>query len=200
MDNWDKILTVSQGNRKLGRIPNISLPPVKSCGNDLPCTKKCYALKAYRQYPATRAAWDKNYQLWLESPEMYEFALLQHLARRPKTRLFRWHVAGDIPSVEYLTMMQRIAESFSRVHFLAYTKRVDLLSACNATRPDNLALIISRWMGDSIRNVWNLPEAWVNFQDESRIPKDARKCVGTCKTCQICWNLGEGESVVFEPH
>jgi len=51
------MVKISNGNTKLGRIPNISLPPIKACGKDVPCKSDCYALKAYRQYPATRKAW-----------------------------------------------------------------------------------------------------------------------------------------------
>ena len=33
---------ISNGNAKLGKIPNISLPPIKACGNCEECKKDCY--------------------------------------------------------------------------------------------------------------------------------------------------------------
>lgn len=53
------MICVSNGNSKLGSIPNISLIPGKDCG-DVPCKAQCYALKAWKQYPETRAAWKRN--------------------------------------------------------------------------------------------------------------------------------------------
>jgi len=40
--------------------PNFSIVPIKDCPNCKFCLKKCYALKALRQYPGTRKAWGDN--------------------------------------------------------------------------------------------------------------------------------------------
>jgi len=47
-------ISISDKNSKLGKIPNISLTPIASCPNCSTCKSKCYALKAYRQYPASK--------------------------------------------------------------------------------------------------------------------------------------------------
>ena len=51
-------MAISSGNSKLGNIPNISLTPIKACGNCSACSADCYALKAYRMYKGTKASWD----------------------------------------------------------------------------------------------------------------------------------------------
>jgi len=37
---------ISIGNTKMGKIPSVSLPPIKSCGNCKDCASKCYANRA----------------------------------------------------------------------------------------------------------------------------------------------------------
>ncbi len=45
-------ISISNGNRKLGVVMNISMSPRTCCPAGVPCSKKCYALKAVRLYPA----------------------------------------------------------------------------------------------------------------------------------------------------
>lgn len=42
-------LHVSKGNTKLGAVPSVSLPPIKSCG-DVLCIKDCYALNIMKRF------------------------------------------------------------------------------------------------------------------------------------------------------
>jgi len=40
-----KLVTIPDGNRKMGVVPSISLPPIVTCNKEAPCTKGgCYAL------------------------------------------------------------------------------------------------------------------------------------------------------------
>ena len=64
-------MAISRGNSKLGKVPNISLPPVKSCGNCKQCAPDCYALKSYKQYKNVRASWDYNFDLYKSEPGRY---------------------------------------------------------------------------------------------------------------------------------
>lgn len=65
-------LHISNGNTKLGQVPNISFPPVKTCRKKVPCAKDgCYALKFYRMWPAVKNAWDENYKLYKKDPAQF---------------------------------------------------------------------------------------------------------------------------------
>lgn len=57
---------ISDGNGKVGRIPNISLTPGRTCSAEAcrTClTHGCYAMKSYRMYPSVRRSWDANTDL-----------------------------------------------------------------------------------------------------------------------------------------
>lgn len=42
-------------NTRYGKVPNVSLIPVKDCGrNSRYCSPKCYGVRNYRMYEATR--------------------------------------------------------------------------------------------------------------------------------------------------
>jgi hypothetical protein len=48
----DEIITISNGNREMGNVMNISTVPVQCCPDGVPCaTGGCYVLKPYRLHP-----------------------------------------------------------------------------------------------------------------------------------------------------
>ena len=93
-----QLVSISKGNRKLGLVMNVSTTPGKCCIRGVPCLGQgCYALKAIRMYPGTRAAWRRNELLAKNHPDSFFMQIAAEVARS-KPRLFRWHVAGDILS------------------------------------------------------------------------------------------------------
>ena len=46
-------MCISKGNRKIGRVMNVSLPPIVTCENCSGCKNFCYDVKACLQYPET---------------------------------------------------------------------------------------------------------------------------------------------------
>jgi hypothetical protein len=190
-------LCISKENSKIGKIANISLTPGKSCGN-VPCMKECYAMKAFRMYPSVRNAWDGNLTLWQTSPEKFLFELEAFL-RKYKGNLFRWHVAGDIPSADYFTMMVYIAAEFPRIKFLAFTKNYSVVNHYSGKIPENLKIILSAWPGYDMPNTKNLPVAF--YQDGTvETPENVKDCSGKCDECFICWEMVNGDSVQFIKH
>lgn len=190
---------ISNGNSKLGAIPNISLIPGRDCG-DVPCKKECYALKAWKAYPSARKAWQGNSRNAHSNPAAYFDAVRTYLTKR-QPRFFRWHVAGDFLSQDYLESVNTIASEFPAIRFLAFTKRHDL-DFSNA--PANLAIVFSMWPGwgnpQAARDL-GLPIAWMDDGNESRIPTDAIECPGNCESCGMCWNLRKlGRDVTFAKH
>jgi hypothetical protein len=139
-------VSISKGNTKLGKLPNISLTLVKACGKDVPCKKDCYALKSYRMYPNVRKNWDENLAAYRKDPEEY-FEQIARWIIKHKPKFFRWHVAGDIVDKEYAYGMAWIAQDNPGTQFLAFTKRPELLPAY---RIENLQFIYSCWPGHKI--------------------------------------------------
>lgn len=184
---------IAGGNAKLGRIPNISLPPIKSCGNCSGCKKECYALKAWKMYQNTRRAWNENFRLVREDPAAY-FDQIDAWIAKHHPRLFRWHVSGDIPCQGYLEGMKMIAEHNPDTRFLAFTKMYDL---DYSDLPENLSIVLSGWPGMELRNPHHLHVAWMQDGTEDRIPKNALECTGHCDHCGMCWALKEIDRDVF---
>jgi protein gp88 len=146
----NKRVTISRGNRKLGAIMNVSTEPVQCCLKGIPCAEGgCYALKSLRQYPQTRKAWAKNARIAKTNPRSYFAQIANRIAvRRP--RRFRWHVAGDILSVDYLRQMCRVAAQNLRTSFLVFTKAFNIVNAYESTRA-----LPSKFGGDLLRLAGN---------------------------------------------
>jgi hypothetical protein len=153
-------LHIVPGNPKIGaRTANVSLksgPPKAggTCMNCANCVKKCYDLKADRAYPEVLTARLENAHLAIHELDLFERAMIEYLSRKKNLQFFRWHVGGDIPSLAYLHMMARIAQSFPHVRFLVFTKHwreKDGLSLETFARPKNLAMLLSCWESSPIR-------------------------------------------------
>ena len=196
-------LHVSLGNRKLGKIPSVSFPPVMTCKPSAPCFKACYAMKAYRQYPNVRTALTDNLELWRTDPKAFKAQFWQWLEKH-KPAYFRYHVSGDIPDYSYFIFMLMTAIAFPDIQFLAYTKRDDILTELPNTLfglPKNLTLRQSIWLNES-RSL-PLPVAGVrdNQGNISNMPTDVRYtfiCGGSCVNCKQCWS--REHSILFDMH
>lgn len=197
---------LSPGNIKLGKMPNVSLPPIVSCnGCGEYCGTKCYSMKAYRMHPAVREKWDKNLELAKTDIKGYFSHIFDEILRKRKMpKFFRWHTSGDILSVEYLKGMIIIANALPSTKFLCFTKQYALVNeAINNGEeiPDNLQLIFSAWPGLSMQNPFNFKVAWMQDGTETRVPESAFECPGSCETCSACFSLSKiGKDVVFELH
>ena len=198
-----QLVSISKGNRKLGSVMNISMTPGKCCPQGVPCLGQgCYALKALRMYPGTRAAWRRNELLAKQHPESY-FTQIATQVAAAKPRLFRWHVAGDILSSEYVHGMCRIAAANPQTHFLAFSKAFDIVNRfedCEAI-PSNLVIVFSAWPGMTFLNPHGHRVAWMQDGTDTRVPEDAIWCPGNCESCGMCYELERlGHDVVFHKH
>lgn len=192
----------------MGRVWNISLPPVTACPKGVPCAAKCYARKAYRQYPATRAAWDHNLQLLQSDPWSFAQSIRAQLDKaRNLPHYFRWHVSGDIVSRDHWQIIHATATEYPAVRFLLFTKRHDLfadlyrVNGPDTRLPANLTVVLSAWPGMPVDNPMGLPVAWCQDGTEGRVPETALSCPGNCEGCGMCWELPKlGRDVTFDVH
>lgn len=190
------MIHISNGNKKLGSVANISLPPIATCRPGVPCSKECYALKSYRMYKNVRTAWNDNLKAYKKDSIVYFHQINDYISKK-QPRFFRWHVAGDIQDQAYLNNMSLIAKSNPYTSFLAFTKMYNL--AFNGI-PDNLQVIISAWPGLSLPRDNELPIAFMQDGSETRV-YNAIECPGSCETCGMCFQLSKlNKNVVFYKH
>lgn len=184
-------LCISKGNRKIGKVMNVSLPPVISCANCSGCMWLCYDIKACLQYSNTVInARVKNWVVFKRNPEKYFSDIRKALKHRRTNKYFRWHVAGDIPNMDYLKEMVEIAKEFPEFVFWTYTKNYSLVNSyCEQfgknSIPENLSIMFSEWRGMKMDNPYNFPVFSVVFNDDENKP-DPRKnhyCPGNCDIC-----------------
>ena len=201
-------MRVSPGNKKIGKIANVSLTPIKSCaGCEQHCAKDCYAIKAYRMYPAVRNAWDHNYEQATNDLGGFFSEIFTSL-KKYKGEYFRWHVAGDLLNPHYFMGVLDVAEHFPNIKFLLFTKQYSIVNEVERQWdlerrdfPSNLQIVFSAWPGRTMYNPHNFPVAWMQDGTEDRVPESAIHCPGSCETCNACWGLGKaGIDVVFNKH
>ena len=195
---------ISKGNSKLGAIPSVSLPSIKTCRN-CACQEKCYAQKLERLRPSVRSAYQHNLEVWMKDPETYWREVEASIMM---SRFFRFHVSGDIPSFKYLINMVEIARRQPHCEILCFTKKYNLVNELieqGGELPGNLHMIFSGWVGLEMANPFSLPEAHVRYRDGSTTAReDAIECSGNCTECALteggCWSLQKGQQVIFNEH
>lgn len=191
-------LTISSGNTKLGKIPNLSLPPGLSCRPDAPCKIDCYANKAYRMYPSVRNAWGGNLKFYNEDPEGFFAEIHDWMAVNSPTR-FRIHVSGDCPDERYFREWCSVAVVNPDTSLLIFTKKYDLPFYL---APNNLKIVLSMWPGlDLPEGLDHMPKAWLT--DDLRFPvlEPYIFCPGKCDQCGSCWDaVSPVLPVVFNRH
>jgi hypothetical protein len=195
---------ISKGNSKLGAIPSVSLPSIKTC-RKCACQEKCYAQKLERVRPAVRNAYQHNLEVLINEPETY---WREVEASVMMSRFFRFHVSGDIPTPRYLEHMVAVAGRNSHCEILCFTKRYEMVNEFiekNGELPNNLHMIFSGWIGLDMVNPFSLPEAHVRYRDGFTTARDdAVECGGNCTECALtdggCWSLKRGQQVVFNEH
>ncbi len=192
---------ISSGNTKIGNTPNISLPPIQTCVPQAPCSKKCYAMKAWKQYPNVRKAWTNNLGAYCESPSQY-FKDVSVFCQNKRPKYFRWHVAGDIPDQQYFEGMKDVAKQNPDTIFLAYTKKYYQIVFHDI--PENLTLIMSAWPDFPIAKsvTKSFPVAWLSHDERIKdLGKDPIMCNDMCERCgMICYTKNRTQDVIFDMH
>lgn len=212
-------MSISQGNKKVGKIDSFSLPPVESCVNSKTCAvftdengkkHKCYAVQPYVMYKSVKAAYDRNFELVKEDLPELKKQLMKYF-RRYNRRLFRIHVSGDFPNMEYVQMWIDVAKANPHVKFMAFTKAYGFFYKTEL--PENLVVLFSfmpsvpyeraRKFADKMGG---FPIAYASNEKAPgtiTCPEQTTDRKVTCETCQLCWKLSELKRPVdihFIPH
>lgn len=216
MNTKDIRLCVSKGNRKIGRVLNVSLMPIMTCGKRCKyCKGICYDIKACVQYKNVLDARVRNTVLAIHHRQEYFDRIEGIISRRRANKYFRWHVAGDILDYNYFENMVRIAKNHPDFTFWTYTKQYEIVNSyCEqnggaSAIPGNLSIMFSEWkVSDGVgnytvipfENPYNFPVFAVRFHGEAE-PENMYKCPGNC---DVCKTLGRGcpfrESAYVDEH
>lgn len=194
-------MCISKGNRKIGRVMNVSLPPIMTCHNCKECKYFCYDIKACLQYPNTVIdARIRNYVIMQRSMADYFNRIEQAIERRKTNKYFRWHVAGDIVNMEYFENMVEIAKRHPDFVFWTYTKNYNIVNqyvwehssgfVADAI-PTNFHIMFSEWDGMPIDNPYGFPIFTCKLKsgNKNHSPEffdSLYKCPGNCDICKAC--------------
>lgn len=199
----NSIISISPGNKKMGAIPSVSLPPIITCADGVPCGGLCYAAKLCKIYPSVKTAYNRNYNIFKEDPATY---WNQVRAAVSVTRFFRFHVSGDIPTAEYWTDVIKTAELFPHSEILIFTKKYNIVNnyiSSGGTIPGNLHVVFSEWGNMPVPNPHDVPTAAVIFKG-TEPAENWKICGGNCTECACagvgCWELKKGETIAFYQH
>ena len=147
-------------------------------------------------------------RIWNESHDEFKAQLYNILDKAPQKK-FRWFDAGDIPDTDFLNLIFETANKYSKIKFLVYTKKYDIVNSYlnDHSIPKNLCVRFSMWDNTwTVSNPHDLPLSYVDFKDASRtpqLPSKAFKCPGngkiTCDKCGVCFNKNV-KGVIFKQH
>lgn len=213
-------VSVSGGNDKIGNCGNVSTAPYVTCGGCCDeCKKYCYAVRSYNRMGndsdgkdnLINNPWFINTAILFMDRDRF-FTEIETAIKANYYQFFRWHVSGEIVDSDYFARMVAIAEHCPGTRFLAFTKKYSAVNdfiAAGGTVPANFKIIFSAAPELEMKNPHNLPEAHVNFADESlntcNKPAAMRyHCPGNCAKCRFCgagcWFLENGAAVMFDQH
>lgn len=185
-------VSISCGNRKIGKVLNISLPAIFTCGNCAECYKFCYDVKACLQYKNVIMARARNYVILNRNFSGYFQQIRNRMERRRTNKFFRFHVSGDMVSAEYLSEVIKTALMFPEWVIWTYTKEYELVNEYVCTHggsiekaiPKNLKIMFSEWKGLDMPNPYGFPVFRCVFRGLEKAPQNQWQCPGNCDICK----------------
>lgn len=152
----------------------------------------CYAFKGMYVFPVVKAAQAKRLAILTSDIQSWEdnMTALLIFKYRKKTgddRVFRWHDAGDIQSVQHFQAIVNIAYSIPDIRFWIPTKEYNLIRSWGPEFPSNLVVRLSAPMaGQTLPNLPGTVGSTVGALTGFACP--AYKQGGECKSCRACWD------------
>ena len=207
-------LCITNGNRKLGKLPGLSFAPLLTCdGMKLQCWNQgCYSKWYFRFSPNPWFNIMQNTLLVHEDEEQFWLELGTWLLHN-SPEYFRWFIVGDIPNIpNFVERMISIAHAFPRTSFMGYTKKHDRLQ--RLAFPDNLIMHNSYWIGEEgkaaidsyphVTIVSRDPATTISIMTTINPCAIYLRCNNDCAKCNHrCWYLDKYSPktvVVFEKH
>lgn len=199
---------LQKGNRKTGtNCWTVSLIPIADCGkNCKECSKDCYDVRNDCWMPSVQNDRARNSAIHKSDIARYWNEINIQIKANFVTEL-RINVGGDLTLQDFY-YIKKIAEENPKTMILFFTKAYeDLNSFLDETEfPSNVKKIMSAWKDTPMENKHNVPVSHVLWEDGSTTAPEygAVYCGGNCSECAFngegCWNLKNGESVIFKAH
>lgn len=204
-------ICISKGNKKIGRVHNVSIAPIITCGNCSHCSGFCYDVKANIQYKNVLNARARNTIIAMEHMDAYFTGIRYYISRRRAHKYFRWHVGGEIPNMAYFEQMVETAKMFPGWHFWTYTKMHGIVNLyCQKhgrdAIPENFVIMFSEWDGMPLVNPYNFPIFTCKMKDGNKnhpveFFNTLYKCPGNCDICKKAKRgCMAGESTYADEH
>lgn len=203
----DVHVKLQRGNGKTGEdCWTSSLIPVADCINCSGCKDKCYDMRNDCWRPQVQNDRARNSAIHLADPERY-WAEIDAQVKANNVSELRLNVGGDLDDDDFIHV-SKLGNSNLNTLILFFTKNYNGINRFldHNVFPENVKPIMSRWIGMSYANPYNLPCSHVLWADGSTTAPEygAYYCGGNCTDCAIkgegCWNLKRGEHVIFNAH
>jgi hypothetical protein len=204
-----RTITISKGNKKIGRIANVSTVAGVHCdGKSSLCSDPnfCYAMRFLFKLHGPK--YMDNYLASLSADYVpYMIATIPTYTKHAKFPSFRLHVSGDFPSVAYVDKWIVIIDALKDIKFFAYTRNwtvAEYMPSLERLRAlPNIQLFAS--LDNSMSQ--DPPAGWrvAYIAGDSRAngfdcPEEARpKKKKNCEECKFCF-MGSRGNVIFTPH
>lgn len=203
-------ISISKGNSKIGKVHNVSLAPIITCGNCSHCSGFCYDVKAGR-YKNVIDARARNTVIAMEYRESFFAGINEYLNHPRKHKYFRWHVGGEIIDYSYFESMIEIAKNHPDWFFWTYTKMHHIVNEyCDVNGrdaiPENFVIMFSEWDGMPLVNPYNFPIFTCKMKDGNKnhpveFFNTLYKCPGNCDICKKAKRgCMAGESTYADEH
>lgn len=203
----DLHVKLMQGNRKTGsNCWTVSLFPVIDCVNCSHCKGDCYDLKNDMIYPNVIDSRAKNSAIHMVNPERYWKEIDEQIKANFVQEL-RLNVGGDLTDDDF-AYVAKLGEDNPKTMIMFFTKNYKGINKFleNNKFPENVHPIMSAWLNMEMENPHNLPCSHVLYEDGRTTAPEygAYYCSGNCSECAFegkgCWNLKNGEHVIFRAH
>ena len=200
-----RMVSISEGNTKMGKVASVSQLPILTCPGRCngTCGDRCYAKKLALLRPSVLKAYARNTAIAKHAPYAFFMAVKEAMRR---SKYFRFHVSGDIPNRVYFDRVVHLADAIPTCEVLMFTKRYEIVNKFiegGGTIPGNLHILFSGWTNLNPINPYNLPETTVYTKDEDIRP-EWTLCGGNCLDCALhcggCWNAKNGDTIAFKMH
>lgn len=112
----------TEGNNKLGKILNFSIPAIKTCpGKSTLCSSICYATRSHYSFFKNKkdSLFERN---WRRSKQKSFVEKAVAELKRSTNKLVRIHVSGDFYSPEYVEKWIQIVQACPEKRFWVYTR------------------------------------------------------------------------------
>lgn len=204
---------VTKGNSKLG--PGVyvtSLTAGASCpGASSWCEALCYAKKGFFLMPTHQDKYAQQLMLLREDPGAYEAQLTWEVAKLRPGSVFRYHVSGDIDSVEHVGIIRRVTESRPDVVFYLYTRSYRVAVIRRAIEKQLFQLPNLHVWGSTDPTMPPVPKGWrearvFDTADEARTGGFGTVCPeqtgrkASCSECGLCWRAKPTAQLAFITH